>query len=363
MNNSRRLILGLVGLIVLSGLPGCRIKGYMVPLIVKGELDKMKTQKAHEVENYAEVLLGEATEEVNFTVRYSPPSRYRYEYRPVGEGSEVILCVSDTYYTLYSPGIKQMIQVVGLPSFADSTFTEFRKKALYTALRYNQAEVIDDPADPKKYWKLITQPNADSPWQMSSESYIVKDSRNNVRIIEKDSSGNVIGRFETLKKSFDVNFTDDLFTIHPTEDTTVWTFDLSTGSPMSEYQGQRGRKLPAAFEGLNLSRFQESPEQALFDYTTRQMVLFYAQILHENRPVLRSPVRREISLNGTLAAVSYAGYYSTCTWRSDEWEHLIFTTLGPEVAITLAQTLLASPVTSAQENQTGQTPLKVSELP
>jgi len=320
------------------GIMGCRVRDYMVPLIVEGELDKIKEQKAHRCEIVTRVMRESAMEEVNYTVDFAPTDRLRFDFQPASATkTAIILSVSTEEFLLYDPLLNRAERIVNLPPFSEESFVEYRKAALRNTLAQNKvyAESAENKLD--KYWEIRTEPKKNSVWTFETVSYISKETKNNVRGLERDPSGKVVNHFETKTRTYDVNFPPEHFSIQPPENCAVIEYDLSALSPFNPSRhGELGR-IPLEQEDLPLARFELSPDRRLFDYTERQKVLFYAERRHDGQPLLKSPISREVELAGGKGYINYAGTYTTCRWRSDGWDRLVFTSLGPEVALRFAR--------------------------
>jgi len=321
---------------------GCRIRDYMVPWIVDGELEKIKTQKAHRCDSVAWVMRGDTSQKVDYTVDFAPPDRLRYEFQPASAtGAAIVLCVSTEALLLFDPLSNRAERVAGLPPFSEETFIEFRKAALRHTLEQNRAYAENDKKDPDQFWVVRTEPKEDSAWPFETLSYISKETKNNLRAVERDKTGKTLNRFETTEKTHEVDFPPGHFTVRLPEDCALVEYDLSTLRPFDPGESDAPERVPREHAGLALARIHSSPDRRVFDYTLRQRVLVYAERRQDEAPLLCSPVSREVELPGGKAYVNYAGTYTTCRWRSGGWERLIFTNLGPEQAFALARHLTA----------------------
>ena len=329
----------LLALALLAG-SGCRIRDYMVPWIVDGELEKIKTQQAHRCDSVAWVMRGDSAQRVDYTVDFAPPDRLRYEFQPSSAtGAAIVLCVSTEAFMLYDPCSNRAERVAGLPPFSEQTFVEFRKAALRHTLEQNRAYAENAKEDPNQFWVVRTEPKEDSPWPFGTSSYISKETKNNLRATEQDKSGKILNRFETTERTYEVDFPAGYFTVRLPEGCAVVEYDLSTLRPLDPGDSDFPERVPREHAGLALARIHRSPDRRVFDYTLRQRVLFYAERRQDEAPLLRSPVSREVALPDSKAYINYAGTYTTCRWRSGGWDRLIFTNLGPEQAFALARHL------------------------
>lgn len=315
---------------------GCRVQNYMVGMIVNGELDKMANEKAHQCVNVAKVTRGDSTSEIHYTVDFEPTDRLRFTYDPSSENPG-FLTVTTESYLLYDPELNRAERVINLPAFSNDSFKEFRRFALRNTLKYNEVRIVSSPEDPKQFWELRTTPLAENQWTNETVSYITKDTRNNIRGLERNQKGKIINEFETREKTFEVQFEPGHFQIQPPADAKVIIYDLATLTDKADTSGAKFASIPKEYEGLALARIKETDDLNIYDYTIRQMVFFYAQSRHQGEQLLESPVSREMDLAFGKAYMNYAGTYTTCRWRQGEWDHLIFTNLGPEIALVYAE--------------------------
>lgn len=322
---------------------GCQIRDYMVPLIVSGELDKMDSQKEHRNISVATVTRGEATSEVHFTIDFAPPDNLRYDYADLTGSATTTLCVSTCRYELADASSGRALRIVNLPPFSRDTFTEFRKYALRRALKENRAFVENAPGElGETYWQLRTVPREDSVNHFESISYITKETKNNVRVIEKNREGRVVSEFVTLQKNEGIAFPEGHFQPEPPEGVAVFELDFASLPPLAR-EDSIPESLPRKFSELNLVRVREDDSCRVYDYTRRQMVFLYLEIPVEERPFPIAPVSREVPGEDCGFYLNYAGSYTVCSWRSGEWDRLVFTNLGPETALEFARQIPAAP--------------------
>lgn len=337
-------------------LSGCRIRNYMVPMIVGAELDKIETQKAHSVRNVAVIPVEDGTKEVPIRVDFSPIDNYLFSYESPEDASATIFAVSFERFLVYDKELNLAQKIVNLPPFSDDTFTEFRKKALYSSLDYYRADVGSAPDAPDDLWLLKSRPRKDLPWLTTTEAYITKDTMNNIRTVEKGPDGEPLSRFVTVDKTYEVDFEPSHFRVELPTDCRVITIDLSELQKYGGGSKYYGELLPSEHVDQELTRMLERPELRIYDYTQRQMVLFFAEYPNEGEPMLRSPVSRRIPLDGRNVYVNYVGYYSTCRWRCGLWDRLVFTSLSPEIALSLVERIDMEPREAiAQGQEAGET--------
>lgn len=310
----------------------------MVPWIVDGELEKIETQKAHQSVIVADIKRGATLEKVNYTVNFAPPDRLRYEFqRDKSAGAALVLCVSTETFLLYDALSKQAERIVNLPPFSRDTFVEFRKISLRNSLEQNKAYAENASDGPGEFWEIRTEPKEDSIWPFETVSYISKETKNNVRGLERDKAGEVVNRFETTRKRYDVDFEPAHFRIQLPTDCAIVEYDLAALGPFAASEKVPAGRVPEEIGGLTLTRGKILPDRRIFDYTQRQKVLLFAERRYGETPLLKSPISREVDLAGAKAYINYAGSYTTCRWRTDGWERLVFTNLGPELALSFAE--------------------------
>mgnify|MGYP006299115519 CR=1 FL=1 len=316
---------------------GCRLRNYMVPMIVKGELKKIETQKAHRSVIIARGVRGATNEEIHGTVDFSPIDHRRWDFQSPERATQVNLFVSMDSWVLLDHALQKAEKVIGLPSFDPDTYMEFRKEAVRNAMEQNVIYVEDAPDEPDKYWVLKTEPKENSFWPYQSVSYILKETKHNVRAMEKDLEGNVVNEFLTEEKKFDVSYPAEHFEAEIPEDYVIMRYDLNHLTPVKDLPGGVPSDIPSEHTGLSLSRAVITDASRIFDYTERQRVFFYADSEAIGDEILRSPLSRELPLNEVNAYFNYAGIYTTLRWREAGRDHLIFTDLGPEVALMYAK--------------------------
>ena len=322
---------------------GCRIREYMVPLIINGELDKIEKQQPHQCQSLARVTRNDATQEVEFIVDFSPPDCLRYNFNPSEEAKGMILCVSTEMFELYDPETNRGQRIVGLPPFEKDTFKEFRKMAVIRALRANKVYVENADGDlSKTHWQLHTLPRDEKDGYYETFSYIDKETKNNIRAIEVDSSGTIVNEFLTLSKDEPFEFDEKHFKINYPEDCDLIEFDFNSFLPLEKSKNEIPEIIPREHEKLDLVRYYQSTQGQGYDYSERQKVFLYFEIPSDSLPLLKSPISRETTLNGVPIFLNYSGIYITCRWREGEMDHWIFTSLGPEAAIDYAKHLLES---------------------
>ncbi len=362
LSSSRVRLLIVMGALGVLGCIGCRIRDYMVPWIVEGELEKIETQKAHRCVNFAQLTRGNASEQTEYMVDFAPPDRLRFEFqRAASAQGAMVLCVSTERYLLYDAVSNRAERIVNLPPFSKETFIEFRKVALRNTLEQNKVYAENAEDEPDQYWEIRTVPKSDSDWSFETVSYISKETKNNVRGLERGPSGEVLNRFETREKTYDVDFPPEHFSVRLPDDCAVVEYDLSALSPFKSFDSGEWGWVPLEHGGLVLARADVSPTQRLFDYTVRQQVLFYAERHHGEQPLLRSPISREVNLAGGKAYINYGGSYTTCRWRSGEWDRLVFTSLGPEQALAFAKRV--PPALQAESLRAGPQPAGARDAP
>jgi hypothetical protein len=335
----RRLNWFMVLMLVAVMLSGCRIREWMVSSIIRGELGKIREQKAHQAVNVARVARGEATEEIHFTVDFSPIDRLRYTFRKIDEASpSSVLIVTTEKYALYDLENKRAEQIINLPAFKEDTFKEFRAFALKRALQESQVTVGGVEADGIDYWLLETEPlSSESLWQSRSESWIVKETKNNVRAVEYDATGRKVSEFLTEGKDYDVRFPAGHYQMDATAGWDITTYNFAQWEPLkAELQGKATGPVPGQVEPLSLRRVKKWGKTEIYDYTRRQMVLLYISRPERPGDLWKEPVSREIVRAEKTYFLNYAGTYYACRWRSQGRDHLVFTNLGPETAVFLA---------------------------
>lgn len=322
---------------------GCQIRDYMVPLIVSGELDKMDSQREHRNTSVATVTRGDATREVHFTIDFAPPDNLRYDYADSAGAATTTLCVSTSRYELVDASSGRALRIVNLPPFSRNTFTEFRKYALRRALKENRAYVENAPGElGQTYWQLRTVPRENAADRFESISYITKDTKNNVRVVEKDGEGRIVSEFVTLNKNESISFFEGHFQPALPEGCAVFELDFASLPPLARENSLSG-DIPKEHSGLNLVRVREDARSRIYDYTRRQMVFLYLEIAAEEAPLPIAPVSREVPGNDGAFYLNYTGSYTACFWRSGEWDRLVFTNLGPEIALEFARRIPAAP--------------------
>jgi len=327
---------------------GCRIREYMIPTIVRGELAKIAKQQPHRALCVAHVTRGEATQEVSFTVDFGPPDRLRYDIIQHASAPAAVLCVSTESFLFYDSSSRRAEIFTHLPPYSKKTFKEFRQFALRQTLEQNRVSVeTDDGEMGREYWQLRTEPKAHSLWPHRSLSYILKQTKNNVRAVELDTDGNIVNEFRTLSRENQEPFPAGHFELSPPEDCLVSRYDLDTLESFPENPGTLPPGVPSEHEGFPLARQKQTLQWRLFDYTQRQMVLFYLERQSTDFPLLKDPSSREIRLPGGIGYISYAGTYTMCRWRTGGWDRLVFTNLGPEIALSYARRVCEAELPSA----------------
>ena len=319
---------------------GCRIRSYMVPLIVSGEIDKMETQQAHRNVSIARVTREEATQEIQMTIEFAPPDQLRYNFAGKPEAGTTTLCVCTETFELIDPDHNRAQRIVNLPEFHPDTFREFRKFALRQALKENRAFIESTEEDGIDYWQLRTIPIEEDSQHNETVSYITKETKNNVRVEELDREGNVVNEFITLSKSTEVEYATDHFKIILPEGCEVDEIDFDSLKPIDELQGSTPDSIPTEHAELDLSRGLIDSKGSVFDYSQRQMVLLFIERTAGEKPLLIEPVSRETQLPQAMVYVNYAGTYTTCRWRYESKDCLVLTNLGPEIALDYARKIL-----------------------
>jgi len=322
---------------------GCQIRDYMVPLIVSGELDKMGSQKEHRNISVATVTRGEATREVHFTIDFAPPDNLRYDYAGPAGSATTTLCVSTCRYEIVDSSSGHALRIVNLPPFSRDTFTEFRKYALRRALKENRAFVESAPGElGETYWQLRTVPREDAANHFESISYITKETKNNVRVMEKDREGRLVSEFVTLQKKEGIAFPEGHFRPELPEGVALFELDFAS-LPSLAQDRSIPESIPKEHSGLSLVRVRKDEGCRVYDYTRRQMVFLFLEIPVKEGPLPIAPVSREVPGEDCDFYLNYAGSYTACSWRSGEWDRLVFTNLGPEIALEFARQIPAAP--------------------
>ena len=345
-----RIIIGIGFGVLLFAVSGCRIREYMVPLIINGELDKIAEQQPHQSQSLARVTRNDATQEVEFTVDFSPPDRLRYNFDSLENADGMILCVSTELFEIYDPKTNRGQRIVGLPLFDKSTFKEFRKRAILRALRANRAYIENAEGElGNTHWQLHTIPRKEGEGYYETFSYIDKETKHNVRAIEVDPSGRIVNEFLTLSKEEPFEFPENHFKIYYPENCKITEFDFNSFLPLEKEMTEIPAIIPREHEKQDLVRYYQSTEGWGYDYSERQKIFLYLEFPSDSQPLLKSPISRETSLNDTPVFLNYAGIYITCRWREEEKDHWIFTTLGPEAAIDYAKHILESKPSSIEQ--------------
>jgi len=244
-------------------------------------------------------------------------------------------------FAFYDPKTNRAERIINLPPFNKEAFRKFRIYALKRALKENRAYVESAPGEMgKTYWQLRTVPVKPDEGRYETVSYITKETKNNVRAIEKEPDGKIITEFLTLKKNDKVAFQDDHFNLTPPLECRGFECDFSNLSPVSMQSGAIPEYIPQEHEGFQLARIQRSEDSLVLDYTRGGMVFLFIERPQNEGPLLIEPICRESVIAGQAVYLNYAGTYTSCRWRSAGKDRWMLTNLGPELALSYARKII-----------------------
>lgn len=308
-------------------LAGCRVRAYMIPMIVSGELDKIAKSKPHRTWYQAVLTWDGLPREVAYLVSYQPPHQLLYEIREPADAAGTALSVDLNQLVYRDPAAKYFERLAFHGPSNEEEFKQARKAAYSRTLEDNQVNIQSGKGEFKGCWAVRTEPLPDNTWGVVNTAYVDDKTKQTVRVEEAGADGKVLDALWAVRKE-EVATPASAFALRPEPGWTEAEADFTALPDGVDAALAAAAQAPPAVAGLELRAAALQNGARLFDYSRQGTIFAVAEF---PRPDLgaRNPNARQMHYRGLTLYLSYAGNYTTLTTFVDGHRVVIVSSLGP----------------------------------